>query len=253
MNALIAPALRAAQLQIGREKPAPEKESLIRDMVRSAPDQDCVEDVVEALSAYPVEALRRVHDYGTKVEVYDFDQGDAVPEYLPTLANPNTLGAYNTQANVLGLDRDNLAPFVLLHEFAHALDASLGDLSETPDWKGAHRFAEATNRVVRPYAKHDSAEYLAENTAAYLIADDSLLPLIERGLEEQLGTEGLTEHEYLQMNQNFCNGRLQRIDPDGHRLVEHMLEAADEMPPVPARPAMTGEQWHIWQQQHRAA
>ncbi|MCA9790977.1 MAG: hypothetical protein KC910_04250 [Candidatus Eremiobacteraeota bacterium] len=243
----------APWLQIGQERPGPDKEKLIREMVRSAPDEECVQDVVEALSAYPVEALERVHDYGTRVEVYDFDHGDQVPDYLPTLANPNTLGAYNTQANVLGLDRDNLAPFVLLHEFAHALDASLGDLSETPEWKGAHRFAEATDRVVRPYAKHDSAEYLAENTAAFLIADDSLFPLIERGLEEHLGTEGLSEREYMQMNQNFCNGRLKSIDPDGHRLVGQMLEAADDVPALPSRPAMTAEQWHLWQQAQAAA
>ena len=57
----------------------------------------------------------------------------------------------------------------------------------------------------------------------------------------------------MQMNQNFCNGRLKSIDPDGHRLVGQMLEAADDVPALPSRPAMTAEQWHLWQQAHAAA
>lgn len=239
------------QIQIGSEEKATSaKEKLIRSMIRQAPDQDSICSVVEALSAYPEEVLQRVADYGTKLEVYDFKNGDEVPDYLPTLAHPNTLGAYNTEANILGLDKSNLAPFVLLHEFAHALDASMGNVSETPEWKGAHRFAEATNRVVRPYAKFDSSEYLAENTAAYLIADDSLYPLIERGLEEDLGTEGLSEREYMQMNQNFCNGRLHRIDPDGYNLVDSFIDSVDELPPPTPKPAMTMDQWLVWKKEN---
>ena len=239
------------QLQIGvEEKPTSAKEKLIRAMVRQAPDSESVCAVVEALSAYPEEALQRVYDYGTRLEVYDFDNGDIVPDYLPTLAHPNTLGAYNTEANILGLDKDNLAPFVLLHEFAHALDASMGDISETPEWQNAHRFAEATNRVVRDYAKFDSSEYLAENTAAFLIADDSLYPLIERGLEEDLGTEGLSEREYMRMNQNFCNGRLRSIDPDGYRLVDSFIEAVDERAPTTPKPAMNMEEWLVWKEEN---
>ena len=41
--------------------------------------------VVEALSAYPEQALERVRDYGTKLEIYDFAGGDQVPDYLPTV------------------------------------------------------------------------------------------------------------------------------------------------------------------------
>lgn len=239
-------------MEIGKEKVTPEKERLIRDMVRQSPDCESVCDVVEALSAYPVEALQRVHDYGTKLEVYDFDKGDHVPDYLPTLAHPNTVGAYNTKANVLGMDRDNLAPIVLLHEFAHALDASMGNVSETPEWRGAHKFAEATGQVVRPYAKFDSSEYLAENTMAYLINDDSLFPLIEKGLEEELATDGMTDREYMQMNQNLCNGRLHRIDPDGYRLVDDFLDAVDELPPPTPQPAMTEAEWLVWKKENAA-
>lgn len=241
---------RTAQCQltpIGREGPTVEKEGLIRSMIRRAPDKESVCLVLQALSAYPLEALQRVHDYGTRLEVYDFQSGEPVPEYQPTLANPNVLGAYNTVANVLGADKTNLAPFVLMHEFAHALDASLGDVSTKPEWRNAHALASATNQVVRDYATIDSAEYLAENTAAYLVADEALYPIIEQGLEKHLGTYGLTEREYLQMNQNFCEGRLHRLDPDGYALVDDLLHhRLESSPPPQPKPAMTADQWQTY-------
>lgn len=233
-------------ISIGEEKPSDEKEALIKNMIRQAPSSELACSVVEALSAYPLEALKRVHDYGTKIEIYDFAGGDAVPDYLPTLAQANSLGAYNTVANVLGVDKSDLAPFVLLHEFAHALDASMGNVSDLPDWKGAHKLAEFTNQVVRPYAKYDPSEYLAENTAAFLISDDALYPMIETGFARGLGVNDLSEREYWQENQNFCKGRLERIDPDGFRMVNEMLSGLGEMPAPQAKPAMTAAQWAEW-------
>lgn len=231
---------------IGEEKPSSEKDALIRSMVRQAPNPEIVCSVVEALSAYPLEALQRVHDFGTKLEIYDFAGGDQVPDYLPTLANPNSLGAYNTVANVLGVDKSDLAPFVLLHEFAHALDASMGNVSELPEWKGAHKLAQFTDRVVRPYAKHDPSEYLAENTAAFLISDDALYPMIENGFAKGLGTNNLDEREYWQENQNFCKGRLERIDPDGFRMVGDLFAGLGALPAPAAKPAMNPQEWAAW-------
>jgi hypothetical protein len=233
-------------VSIGEEKPSPDKEALIRAMVRQAPSPEIVCSVVEALSAYPLEALKRVHDYGTRLEIYDFAAGDQVPDYLPTLARPDSLGAYNTVANVLGVDKSDLAPFVLLHEFAHALDASLGNVSELPEWKGAHRMAQYTDRVVRPYAKHDPSEYLAENTAAFLISDEALYPMIEKGFAHGLGTNGMEEREYWRENQNFCRGRLQTIDPDGAGMVANLLDGLAAQGPPESRPAMDASQWAAW-------
>lgn len=230
-------------VSIGEEAPSLEKEGVIRAMIRQAPDAETVCSVVEALSAYPLEALQRVHDYGTKLEIYDFAGGDCVPDYLPTLAQANSLGAYNTKANILGVDKSDLAPFVLLHEFAHALDASLGNVSELPEWKGAHKLAQFTNQVVRPYAKLDSSEYLAENTAAFLISDEALYPMIENGFAKGLGVNDLDERGYWQENQNFCKGRLERIDAEGYRLVGELFETLADQPAPVASPAMTGEQW----------
>lgn len=230
-------------VSIGEESPSQEKEALIRSMVRQAPDAETVCSVVEALSAYPLEALQRVHDYGTKLEIYDFAGGDQVPDYLPTLAQPNSLGAYNTKANILGVDKSDLAPFVLLHEFAHALDASLGNVSELPEWKGAHKLGQFTNQVVRSYAKHDSSEYLAENTAAFLISDEALYPMLEDGFAKGLGVNDLDERAYWQENQNFCKGRLERIDSEGYRLVGELFSTlADQPAPTPS-PAMSAQEW----------
>lgn len=228
---------------IGEEKPSPQKEQIIRSMVREAPDCEAVCDLVEALSAYPEEALQRVADYGTKLEVYDVDEGEEFPNYMPTLQHPQVVGAYNTVANVLGIEDDNLSPFVVLHEFAHALDASMGNVSDQPQWTGGHKLAKATNQVIRDYAKHDPSEYLAENTSAYLVADEALYPLVEEGLEEGLATDGLSEREYYRMHQNFCKGRLERVDPQGFQLVDQMLESIDELPAPVAKPAMDEEQF----------
>ena len=233
-------------VSIGAESPSKEKEAVIRSMIRKAPNEELVCDVVEALSAYPEQALERVRDYGTKLEIYDFAGGDQVPDYLPTLAQDNSLGAYNTKANVLGVDKRDLAPFVLLHEFAHALDASMGNVSEQPEWKGAHKLAQFTNQVVRPYAKFDSSEFLAENTAAYLINDDALYPMLEEGFAKGLGTNGADERSYFSENHNFCNGRLERIDPEAHRMVGELFEGLADRPAVAPQPAMTLEQWAEW-------
>lgn len=233
-------------VSIGAESPSKEKEAVIRSMIRKAPNEELVCDVVEALSAYPEQALERVRDYGTKLEIYDFAGGDQVPDYLPTLAQDNSLGAYNTKANVLGVDKSDLAPFVLLHEFAHALDASMGNVSEQPEWKGAHKLAQFTNQVVRPYAKFDSSEFLAENTAAYLINDDALYPMLEEGFAKGLGTNGADERSYFSENHNFCNGRLERIDPEAHRMVGELFQGIADRPAVAPQPAMTLEQWAEW-------
>lgn len=240
------------RVAIGDEKPSVEKEAIIRSMLRKAPSEELVCDVVEALSAYPQEALERVRDFGTKVEVYDFSAGDQVPDYLPTLAQDNSLGAYNTKANVLGVDKSDLAPFVLLHEFAHALDASLGNLSESPEWKGAHKLAEFTNQVVRPYAKADSSEFMAENLAAYLISDEALYPMLEDGFAKGLGTNGADERAYFSENHNFCNGRLKSIDPQAHAMVGDLLSGLAAQPAVTSKPAMTAQEWEQWKQANAA-
>jgi hypothetical protein len=144
------------------------------------------------------------------------------------------------------VDKSDLAPFVLLHEFAHALDASLGNVSELPDWKGAHKLGQFTDRVVRPYAKHDSSEYLAENTAAFLISDDALYPMIEEGFAKGLGTNGMDERSYWQENQNFCKGRLERVDSEGFRLVGDLFGNLATLPAADAKPAMTSTEWDAW-------
>lgn len=231
---------------IGKEKPSAEKEAIIRSMVREAPDCEAICDVVEALSAYPQDALERVRDFGTKLEIYDDENGDEFPNYMPTLAHPQVVGAYNTVANVLGVEEDNLSPFVLLHEFAHALDASMGDVSEQPHWIGGHKLASSTNQVIRDYAKHDPSEYLAENTSAYLVADEALYDLVGKGLEEGLATEGLSEREYMRMHQNFCNGRLQRVDSRGYELVENLLDSVDDLPAPTPKKAMDETQFAEW-------
>ena len=238
---------------IGEEKPSPQKEEIIRSMLRRSPDQEAVCDVVEALSAYPVEALERVAEFGTKLEVYDEDAGDEFPNYMPTLAHPQVVGAYNTVANVLGIEEDNLSPFVLLHEFAHALDASMGNVSETPRWQGAHKLAKSTNQVVRDYAKHDPSEYLAENTSAYLVSDEALYPLVEEGLKEGIATDGLTEREYYRLHQNYSNDRLEKVDPQGFKMVEQLLDSVSELPKVDSKPAMDEAQFQVFLDSRKAS
>lgn len=238
---------------IGSEAYTSEKDTIIRSMVRRAPSPEAICDVVEALSAYPEEALKRVAAYGTKLEVYDEDAGETFPNYMPTLAGPQVVGAYNTAANVLGFEDDNLSPFVILHEFAHALDASLGNVSDHGPWKGAHSVAKMTKQAVRDYATHDPSEYLAENTAAYLVADESLYPLVERGLAENLATAGMDEREYYRMHQNLSNGRLQRIDSTGYSLVENLFGSLKDFAPPSEKKAMTENEYEAFLAERRAS
>jgi hypothetical protein len=240
---------------IGEEKPTAEKEQIIRSMIRQAPDCHAVTEVVEALSAYPTDALKRVQAFGTKLEIYDKDEngdGQEFPNYRPTLVHPLVNGAYNTRANVLGIEEDNLSPFVLLHEFAHALDASMGNISEQPEWKGAYKLACNTNQVVRDYAKQDPSEYFAENTSAFLVSDEALYTLVDEGLQKGIGLNGMDEHEYMKTYQNFCKGRVERVDSNGYRLVDTLLHSLDSLPAAKPQPAMDQKQWQEFINQRAA-
>lgn len=240
-------------IKVGKETHTPEKEEIIRSMIRRAPDDDAVCDVVEALSAYPEAALKRVAAFGTKLEVYEEDAGEQFPNYMPTLPDPRVVGAYNTVANVLGIEDDNLSPFILLHEFAHALDASMGNVSDQPEWKGAHHVAKHTKQAIREYATHDPSEYLAENTAAYLVSDEALYTLVDRGLSENIATEGMTEREYLQMHQNFSNGRLRTVDSQGYELVDRLLQSVESLPLPGEKKAMNEEEFAQFLAQRKAS
>lgn len=228
---------------IGAEKPSAEKEAIIRSMVRQAPDCEVVCDVVEALSAYPQEALERVRDFGTKLEVYDEERGDEFPNYMESLAVDGVVGSYNSAANVLGIEDDNLSPFVLLHEFAHALDASMGDVSEGPKWKSAHKMGYSSGRVIRDYARLSSAEFLAENASAYLVADEALWDLVDKGLEEELAINGMSEHDYMRTHQNYSKSRVESVDPHAYQLVEEFFDSVDELPALTPKPAMDEAQF----------
>lgn len=232
----------AAQVGASSDPDRAAKESVIRGMVRRSPDEAVTKRLVEVLSAYPLPALEAVSAYGTRIEAYDFKAGEAVPEYQPTLGTEGVVGAYNTRANVLGFDRHNADTFVILHEFAHALDAALNEPSASAEWKNAHYQAANTNQIVRDYAKYDVSEYLAENTCAYLVADASMPDLIDRGLAE--GAMGLGDREYMQLVQNLSNGRLHAVDPQGWALVDNLLhkQAAEGLRRAPL-PAMTEAQW----------
>jgi hypothetical protein len=222
------------------------KESVIRGMVRKSPDEAVTARMVDVLCAWPLEALKTVSAYGTRIEAYDFEAGEAVPEYLPSLAGSGVVGAYNTRANVLGFDRRNADTFTILHEFAHALDAALNEPSASPEWKNAFALASNTNRTVRDYAKSNVSEYMAEMTCAYLVPDAGLPSLVERGLSE--GALGLDDHSYMQMCQNLSNERLHSIDPDGWKLVDALMHRGlAEAPRRAPLPAMTPEQWHAFE------
>lgn len=231
-------------ITVGVDKPTSEKEAVIRNLVRSAPNEAAVERVIEALSAYPLDALKVVEAFGTRVEVYA--DGSTPPAYMPTLADANVAGAYNTRANVLGAFESSASPFALLHEFAHALDAALAEPSKGADWKNARITAQYTKNAVRPYATYDEAEYMAENTAAFLVADEALLPLIERGLANNVGVQTMTEREYYQMHQNYSHERLERIDPAGFALIEDLFttKVQEGLKATPI-PAMNEQEWIV--------
>jgi hypothetical protein len=237
-----APAGPQDVIPVGLEQPSSEKEAVIRDLVRTSPNEAATQRIIEALSAYPLDALQLVAAYGTKIEVYA--DGSTAPAYMPTLADPNVAGAYNTRANVLGAFESSASPFALLHEFAHALDAALGEPSQGADWKNARITAQYTKNAVRPYATFDECEYMAENTAAFLVADESLVPLIERGLATNVGVQTMTEREYWQMHQNYSHDRLSRLDPQGFALVDDLFKhkVADGLKVEP-KPAMTEQTW----------
>lgn len=225
---------------------------MIKSMIRRAPNCESVEDIVETLSAYPLEALERVADYGTKLEVYDGQAGEEIPNYMPTLTQKMVVGAYNTAANVLGAMSHNLSPFVILHEFAHALDASLGEVSEESNWKGGHKLARNTNQVVRDYAKMNPSEYFAENTSAYLVSSDANYQLVSEGLEKGVALNGMSEREYIRTHQNYSKNRLQSVDPNGFHLVEEMFESIDSRPMMKSKPAMNEEQFARWLEEREA-
>ena len=199
---------------------------------------------IDALQPMPLKAVQIVHDYGTRLEFYDFDGGDHVPEYLPTLGNPNTLGAYNTKANVLGIEQRNISKFTLLHEFTHAPGTRPSATRATApsgrargSWPAPPIARFATTRArTRPSTWRSPpprGSSLTRNCRTWWTRGSQRAPWASM------------EREYLQMNQYFSHGRLERHDPDGFAMVDgFMKETIHEAGARPTLPAMTEAEWH---------
>ncbi len=224
--------LDRVQLTTVSEKSA--SHEVLASMIRRAPNQAVRDEVIEALNYFPEEALRRIADFGTRIEIFDPAQ-DSLPLYAHNLSKAHVAGCYSPRANVLAVPTQNISPLVLLHEMAHALDLSLGEVSLDPKWQGAHAVACATRQVVRPYATKNVGEYFAENVAAHLVPDDQLKGMLLKALPKA----GVEPAYYIKNHQNYSRGRLAQIDREGSRLAQEVFQSLSQQPAPQPRPALS--------------
>lgn len=207
---------------------------ILASIIRRAPNQQVRDEVIQALSYFPEGALRRIADFGTRIEVFDPGK-ESLPLYAHNLSKPNVAGCYSPRANILAVPTQNISPLVLLHEMAHALDLSLGEVSLDPKWQGAHAMACATRQVVRPYATKNVGEYFAENVAAHLVPDGELKGMLVKSLPKA----GVEPAYYINNHQNYSRGRLAQIDGEGSRLAQEVLQSLHQQPAPKPRPALS--------------
>jgi hypothetical protein len=55
------------------------------------------------------------------------------------------------------------------------------------------------------------------------------------------------------MHQNYCKGRLERVDPIGFQLVDELLTSVQDMPKVAPVQAMNEQQFAEWLAHRQAA
>lgn len=238
------PPLTRARAPLAARPPAllsldPTKCELIDSMIRTVPSAAQRLQVQAALQCMPTEALARIAQYGTALEVYD-KNAPALPLYAQHLKKPHCDGAYSPTANVVFVDQNNITPLVLLHELSHALDMALGEVSKNPEWVTGCAQARASRACIRPYATHNSAEYLADNLAAHLIPDAQLPAMLGARLQQQ---PQLDKSELVRAHLNYCRGRQRQADPVAFQLCANMLAALPQMPEAPARPALTPQEY----------
>ena len=217
----------------------PTKCALIDSMVRRLPDEGCRLQLQQALQAMPSEALARIAEYGTVLEVYDKNATD-LPLYAQHLRKPNLDGAYSPTANVVFVDQHNITPLVLLHEVSHALDMALGEPSKNSAWVEGCAQARASRACIRPYATHNSAEYFADNLAAHLIGDGQLPGMLKARLQQQ---PQLDKSQLVKAHLNYCNGRQRQADSTAYGLCADLLQSMPGLSQAAPRPALSPEQY----------
>jgi hypothetical protein len=217
-------------------------------MIRRSCGAQSIQAVQEALRHFPMEALQRIADYGTRIEIFDLSRDD-LPLYAHNLSKPNVAGCYSPRANVLCIPSHNISPLVLLHEMAHALDLSLGEVSAGAEWQQAHAQACATRQLVRPYASKNVGEYFAENVAAHLIPDSQLKGMLLAALPNA----GVEPAAFVKNHQNYSRGRLALADRLGSERAEQLFRNLAEQPPPRVRPALDEDQYRAEMQQLLAA
>lgn len=212
---------------------------LIDSMIRSVPGPQQRTQLLEALQLMPTEALARIAQYGTALEVYDKNAA-GLPLYAQHLKKPNCDGAYSPTANVVFVDQQNITPLVLLHELSHALDMALGEVSKNSEWVAGRDQARSTRACIRPYATHNPAEYFADNLAAHLVPDQQLPGLLRARLQQQ---PGLDKMEVVRGHVNYCQGKQKQADSTAFQLCADLLSRLPHLPEAPSRPALTPQQY----------
>lgn len=213
------------------------QERLIDSMIRHCPDEASRLALIESLRAMPLEALARVAEFGTRLEVWD-RRSSELPLYAQHLRKPNVLGAYSPTANVVFVDKERITPLILLHEFSHALDSAVGDISQSSPWQSARDQARATRVCIRPYATHNSAEYFADNLAAHLIPDSQLPALLGQRI-----AQGEDRQELVRQHAGYSHSRQRQADPQAYSMVAEFLKQLPELAAAPPRPALSPAQY----------
>jgi hypothetical protein len=218
------------------------KTALIESMIRVAPNQKAQESMVAALSYLPLEALQRISEFGTKLEVYDKTQSD-LPLYAKHLEKPNLAGAYSPTANVIFVDENNITARILVHESMHALDASLGNPSSQKPWTVARDLARSTRQAIRPYATHNSAEYFADNLAASLFGKEEMTKLLVHDYHHGIGTEGLDKRELVSSHIHYHREGQAQADSLGSKLCSRFWEVLPQYPRAEPKAALTPQEY----------
>ena len=211
-------------------------------MIRVSPGSEETEKMVEAFSYLPMEALQRISDYGTKIEVFD-KHAEGLPLYAQRLTKANLAGAYSPTANVVFVDKDNITPRIIVHEAMHALDMALGEPSKQKPWTVARDIARSKRQFIRPYASHNSHEYFADNLAASLFSKEQMIGILATDFKEENGTKGLTKEHLIKDHLHYNKEAQKKADPIAGALVEKFWKVLPKYPRAAPKPALSPQEY----------
>lgn len=218
------------------------KDALVRGMIRVSANSESNQKMIRALRHLPMEALQRISDFGTKIEIHD-KEADNLPLYAQNLRKPYLSGVYSPTANLLVVDKDNVTARVVVHEAMHALDKSLGEPSLQKPWTIARDLARKTRKAIRPYATHNSLEYFADNLAASLFDQATMKAILAEDFRTGTAIGGLSQQDILENHAHYHREGQAEVDPIGSKLCNKFWSVLPQYRAMPTQKALSPEEY----------